>query len=87
MPLALQHPVLKDIALDWILHALSHPDRQSIAAIHSAGRDELRRGVGRHVLSTISHHHRTLRASGLIRSELEARFPGLLAVILNQHQP
>ncbi len=49
--------------------------------------------------STISHHHRILRESGLIRSqkrgvavvnsvravELEARFPGLLTAILQQH--
>ncbi|WP_206781197.1 ArsR/SmtB family transcription factor, partial [Escherichia coli] len=49
--------------------------------------------------STISHHHRILRESGLIRSEkrgvavvnsvrrdeIEARFPGLLAAILVPH--
>lgn len=50
--------------------------------------------------STISHHHRILRGSGLIRSgrrvvavlnsvrqtDGEARFPGLPALILQQHR-
>jgi DNA-binding transcriptional ArsR family regulator len=97
----LQHPDADKIGLDGILHALADPARRSIVAKLIA-RGEMNCGetCGDMAPSTISHHHRILRESGLIRSEkrgvavinsvreaeIEERFPGLLAAILQQHR-
>ena len=96
----LQHPGPDDIGLDGILYALADPVRRSIVEKLIA-RGEMNCGetCGDMAPSTISHHHRVLRESGLIRSEkrgvavvnsvrqaeIETRFPGLLAAILQQH--
>ena len=90
------HPEAGDISLDAILGALSDPIR----------RDVLRRIADEGALycgdlsydvvkSTMSHHFRVLRESGLIHTEregkhrritrrdniIEKRFPGLLAAV------
>jgi DNA-binding transcriptional ArsR family regulator len=97
----LQHPSADEISLDGILHALADPVRRSIIAkLIQEGEKNCAETCGVMAPSTISHHHRILRESGLIRSkkrgvavlnsvrlaELEARFPGLLAAILQQHR-
>ena len=96
----LQHPSAHEISLDGILHALADPVRRSIIAkLIEEGEKNCAETCGGMAPSTISHHHRILRESGLIRSErrgvavvnsvrqaeLDARFPGLLAAILQQH--
>jgi DNA-binding transcriptional ArsR family regulator len=96
----LQHPSADTIGLDGILHALADPVRRSIVAkLIAQGEMNCGETCGDMAPSTISHHHRILRESGLIRSEkrgvavinsvrqaeIEARFPGLLAAILQQH--
>ena len=94
------HPDLADVELTAVLFALSDPARlelvrglaekgpQTVAECH-----EIDPSVPK---STLSHHIRTLRQAGLIRSEplgrrrlltlrradLDARFPGLLASVL-----
>ncbi len=93
------HPLPGEISLDGILYALSDPTRRAIVAklLASGG---LNCGQVCDALppSTVSHHHRILRESGLIRSErkgvevinsvrrddIARRFPGLLDAILNQ---
>lgn len=96
----IQHPSADDISLDGVLHALADPVRRSIVAkLIAQGEMNCAETCGDMAPSTISHHHRILRESGLIRSqkrgvavvnsvravELEARFPGLLTAILQQH--
>jgi len=96
----IQHPSADDISLDGVLHALADPVRRSIVAkLLAQGEMNCTETCGDMAPSTISHHHRILRESGLIRSqkrgvavvnsvraaELEARFPGLLTAILQQH--
>jgi DNA-binding transcriptional ArsR family regulator len=95
----LPHPNLEDISLDGILHALSDPIRRSIVAkLIAKGEMNCGEACGELSPSTISHHHRILRESGLIRSEkrgvavinsvrdaeMESRFPGLLTAIFAQ---
>ena len=95
---ALAHPRQEEIALGAVLHALSDPVRLKIVASlvgdgeHTCGSIEV--PVSK---STCTHHFRVLREAGVIhqrqdgtarlntlRSEdLEARFPGLLATILD----
>jgi DNA-binding transcriptional ArsR family regulator len=96
----LHHPSADDFSLDRILHALADPVRRSVVAkLIEEGEKSCADTCGGMAPSTISHHHRILRESGLIRSEkrgvsvvnnvrqaeIEARFPGLLAAILQQH--
>jgi len=93
------HPAAEDITLDGVLHALADPARRAIVArLIAAGGMNCSRSCGNMPPSTVSHHHRILRESGLIRSEkrgvevfnvvrrdeIDCRFPGLLAAILNQ---
>lgn len=97
----LHHPSADDIGLDGLLHALADPARRAIVAkLLAQGEMNCGESCGDMAPSTISHHHRILRESGLIRSEkrgvavvssvrqaeIEARFPGLLTVVLEQHQ-
>jgi DNA-binding transcriptional ArsR family regulator len=95
----LHHPERSEIELPAVLHALSDPQRLEIvrtladsAAPCPCGSIEL--GVAK---STMTHHYRVLRESGVIRQErkgttkltelrrqdLEARFPGLLDAVLS----
>jgi DNA-binding transcriptional ArsR family regulator len=101
MARTLQHPDAEEINLDGILHALADPVRRSIVSkLIEEGEKNCAETCGGMAPSTISHHHRILRESGLIRSEkrgvavvnsvrqaeIEARFPGLLTAILQQHR-
>jgi DNA-binding transcriptional ArsR family regulator len=93
------HPALDTIALTTLLHALSDPTRFGIVeTLFSEGSD---RACGTFPVevapSTLSHHFRVLRESGLIRQEdrgnqrwtslraieIEQRFPGVLDALMN----
>jgi DNA-binding transcriptional ArsR family regulator len=97
----LHHPHAADIGLDGILYALADPIRRSIVGkLIERGEMNCGETCDDMAPSTISHHHRILRESGLIRSEkrgvavvnsvrqteIEGRFPGLLDAILQQHR-
>jgi len=99
------HPSLDDIRLEGILHALSDPVRAeifaNIAGASCAMGCQAFVTVGDRVIpkSSLSHHFKVLRESGLIRSEregvemrnvsrcaeIDTRFPGLLAAIMAAH--
>jgi DNA-binding transcriptional ArsR family regulator len=95
----LHHPDRNDLELPAVLHALSDPQRLEIVrrlADSSEGCPcgSIKLGVAK---STMTHHYRVLRESGVIRQErrgttkltelrredLEARFPGLLDAVLS----
>jgi DNA-binding transcriptional ArsR family regulator len=97
--ITLHHPARTEFELPAVLHALSDPQRLQIvrelagaAAALPCGAIEL--GVAK---STMTHHFRVLRESGVIRQEragttrltslrredLDARFPGLLDAVLS----
>ncbi len=98
----LYHPAAKDITLDGVLHALADPIRRSIVG-KLAGCEGLSCSQTCDVLppSTLSFHYKVLRESGLVRSEkkgvevisrlrkteIDKRFPGLLASVLKNHKP
>jgi len=92
-----QQPVPEEISLPKVLHALSDPVRLEIVMkIARAG--EVACGAFDIPMpkSTLSHHFRVLRESGVVASrregnelmnylrseELEARFPGVLEAII-----
>jgi DNA-binding transcriptional ArsR family regulator len=95
----LHHPDRNELDLPAVLHALSDPQRLEIVRTLAesdspcpCGSIEL--GVAK---STMTHHYRVLRESGVIRQErrgtakltelrrgdLDARFPGLLDAVLS----
>ncbi|MFJ8625742.1 ArsR/SmtB family transcription factor [Kitasatospora sp. NPDC093550] len=94
---ALTHPATEEIDLLDILHALSDPTRMTIVRVLRA---EPERACGTFPVdvapSTLSHHFKVLRESGLISQreeanrrfsalrtvDLERRFPGLLDTVL-----
>ena len=95
---ALYHPETDAIELAPLLHALSDPQRLSIARELSKSDEprpcgSLKLGVSK---STQTHHFRVLREAGVIRQDvlgtsrytslrrddLDARFPGLLDAVL-----
>ncbi len=92
------HPNRSDIQLTAILYALSDPIRLSIIK-SLAENQELNCGAFDISIakSTLSHHFKVLRESGVIEirlegrqrfislrvNDLDARFPGLLQSILN----
>ncbi|PWC14413.1 transcriptional regulator [Brenneria roseae subsp. americana] len=94
-----KHPTADEFILERVLYALSDPMRMEIvrrlASLGEATCGELDGGRPK---SSVSHHFRVLRDSGLIHTtnigtthmnrlrhgEMEARFPGLLAAILSQ---
>lgn len=96
----LYHPDRSDIHLSTVLYALSDPIRLLIV---SELRDVSERACGDFevpvVKSTMSHHARTLRESGIVNiriqgtqrlvslrtEDLEIRFPGLLSSILSAY--
>ncbi|MFE2407892.1 ArsR/SmtB family transcription factor [Kitasatospora sp. NPDC059408] len=98
---ALAHPEVEDIDLLDVLHALSDPTRMTIVRTLAA---EPERACGTFPVdvapSTLSHHFKVLRESGLIRqreeanrrltalrsADLEARFPALLATVLAAYE-
>jgi DNA-binding transcriptional ArsR family regulator len=95
------HPEMEEIRLHDVLFALSDPTRLAIAAAladgveHSSG--ALAGGIPK---STMSHHLKILREAGvtltrqdgtrcrisLRRHDLEARFPGLIELVLRHAQ-
>jgi DNA-binding transcriptional ArsR family regulator len=94
----LHHPERDELELPGVLHALSDPQRLEIVR-RLSGSDEpcpcgsIKLGVSK---STMTHHFRVLRESGVIRQkregtskltelrreDLDARFPGLLDAVL-----
>lgn len=94
------HPPIKDVRLESVLYALSDPVRLSVVW-QLAENGEMTCGqfvcCEQKGKSTMTHHFRVLRDSGLIntrvsgrehlttlrRKELDARFPGLLDTILS----
>jgi len=95
----LAHPASQDLTLEGVLHALSDPVRLQIVATLAGGADERPCGMFDLPVSksTASHHFKTLREAGVIRqevrgrqrmvtlrrTEIDERFPGLLASILS----
>ncbi len=95
----LTHPTVESLSLERVLHALGDTARltmfRTIAATDGIACGEVCAAQPR---STLSHNTRVLREAGLIRSErrgkslinyprtedIEARFPGLLDVILKR---
>ncbi|MBB5712449.1 helix-turn-helix transcriptional regulator [Sphingomonas xinjiangensis] len=93
----ISHPALDDISLENVCQALTDPVRIEIvgrlAKMSEATCSVLNAGRPK---SSMSHHYRVLRDSGLIctrtrgtthfnalrRAELDARFPGLLDALL-----
>lgn len=91
------HPDPADFTLTAVLAALSDPVRVGVVRLLADGRErgwgELRAPVAK---STLSHHLRVLRAAGITRTrqegtrcflvlrrtDLDARFPGLLDAVL-----
>jgi len=96
-----KHPEPADFVLERVLYALSDSIRLDIvrrlAAVSAASCGELDGGRPK---STVSHHFRVLRESGLVltkhtgtthmnelrSAEIESRFPGLLESILSHIQ-
>jgi DNA-binding transcriptional ArsR family regulator len=97
-PEEIDHPQRAEIELSAVLHALSDPVRLRIVATLAADDDEQTCGSFDVPVtkSTCTHHFKVLREAGVInqrqqgaarlntlrRDDLEARFPGLLATIL-----
>jgi DNA-binding transcriptional ArsR family regulator len=94
------HPALRDISLDNVLHALSDPMRREIIRKLMARASMSCIGACATLpASTVSFHHKILREAGLIRSEkkgievinslrrqdIETRFPGLLDAIFRDN--
>jgi DNA-binding transcriptional ArsR family regulator len=94
----LAHPPREELELSAVLHALSDPVRLSMVRHLAAAPEERScRSFDVPVTkSTCTHHFKVLREAGVIhqrqegtarlntlrRDDLEARFPGLLATIL-----
>ncbi len=91
-----EHPPIDRVTLPEVLHALSDPLRLSIvASLRDGGARGWGEFDGRVAPSTLSHHMKVLRLAGLIhtrregtrcqvslRSEIDTRFPGLLATVI-----
>jgi DNA-binding transcriptional ArsR family regulator len=92
-----KHPPLDEVALPALLHALSDPVRLEIVQrLDLEGEATCSALDGGRPKSSMSHHFRVLRDSGLVRTrlegaahlnslrreELDKRFPGLLAAVL-----
>ncbi|MBB6634074.1 ArsR/SmtB family transcription factor [Cohnella thailandensis] len=93
----LYHPDREEIHLSSVLYALSDPVRLLIVSELSRIGESACGDIGLPVVkSTVTHHTRTLREAGIIRTraqgtqrflsirrdDLEYRFPGLLTSIL-----
>src|SRR3954468_12908251 len=95
----IHHPDRNEFELAAVMHALSDPHRLEI--VRRLAEDDGPRPCGTFGFdiskSTMTHHFRTLRESGVIRQErqgttkmtelrredLDARFPGLLDAVLS----
>jgi DNA-binding transcriptional ArsR family regulator len=98
----LYEPVCTDIALTVVLQALSDPNRLEIVRLLARGGEqrcgELAVPLAK---STLSHHLKVLREAGVIRTrvegtqrfvslrraDLDARFPGLLHLVMVAEGP
>ncbi len=93
----LKHPTRDEIQLTDVLHALSDPTRLAIVRSLDGAVEQPCNGLNIPVAkSTLSHHFKVLRDAGvtltrvegthrlisLRRDDLQACFPGLLAVVL-----
>ncbi|HEY7266564.1 MAG TPA: helix-turn-helix transcriptional regulator [Solirubrobacterales bacterium] len=95
----LHHPERDQIELPGVLHALSDPPRLEIVRQLAESEEpcacgSIKLGLSK---STMTHHFRVLRESGVIRQrregtskltelrreDLDARFPGLLEAVLS----
>jgi DNA-binding transcriptional ArsR family regulator len=94
----LHHPDVEEIELVDVLAALGHPVRLAIARALASGEERFCGEIIPDVpKSSMTHHWRTLRESGVIRQrksgrklyltlrreDLESRFPGLVDLVLN----
>lgn len=95
-----KHPAASELSLERVLYALSDSIRleivRQLAGVEVATCGDLDGGRPK---STVSHHFKVLRESGLVRTEnngtihmnslrradIDSRFPGLLTAILAQH--
>jgi DNA-binding transcriptional ArsR family regulator len=99
---ALKHPPAADIELERVLYALSDPLRLAIARqLDQQGEATCGALDGGRPKSSMSHHFRVLRDSGVVRTrtdgtahmnelrraELDGLFPGLLDAILRPLPP
>jgi len=100
MPAQLHHPDRDELELSAVLHALSDPHRLKVVRILADADEPRPCGsFGLSVSkSTATHHLRVLREAGVVRTEprgtsrvsslrredLDARFPGLIDVVLAQ---
>lgn len=97
----LYHPDREDVQLSSVLYALSDPIRLSVVAeIRRRGEQACNSFDVPVAKSTLSHHARTLREAGVVRTriqgtqrflslreeDLEYRFPGLLDTILQAYE-
>ena len=93
----IHHPSVEAFELTRVLHALSDPVRlEVVRSLAEHGEQTCAALDGDRPKSTMSHHFRVLRDSGLVetrgertshmnrlrRDEVEARFPGLLNAVL-----
>jgi DNA-binding transcriptional ArsR family regulator len=95
----LHHPDRDQLELPGVLHALSDPQRLQIVRTLADSETpcpcgSIKLGVAK---STMTHHYRVLRESGVIRQhregttkltelrreDLDARFPGLIDAVLS----
>ena len=98
----LWHPPVEALAPERVFHALGDPVRLTVFRRIACADGLSCRGVcDKLAPSTLSHHLRILREAGLIRSErqgkelvnqvrredIEARFPGLLSLVMNEPEP
>lgn len=98
---AIHHPALDEVALSQVLYALSDPVRLGVVRqLSRAGEATCSALDGGRPKSSMSHHFRVLREAGLVRtrtdgpahmnelrrSEIEKRFPGLLAAVLDAEE-
>ena len=93
---SLDHCAPEEITLPTVLAALADPTRLTIARVLSDGHEHVQADFPNDVgQSTLSHHMKRLRQSGVARSrpegtrcyvslrpELEQRLPGLLSSVL-----
>ncbi|PDP87580.1 transcriptional regulator [Glycomyces fuscus] len=98
----LHHPDASDVELVDVLAALGHPVRLDVVRTLADGEERFCGEVVSDIpKSSMTHHWRALRESGVIRQrragrrlyitlrrdELDARFPGLLDLVLADRAP
>jgi DNA-binding transcriptional ArsR family regulator len=94
----MNHPGIDAMTIERVLQALGDPVRLTIVRSLRDGSERLASDFDVPVAaSTLSHHMRTLREAGILRSrpegtrcyislrpELDTRFPGLLDAVMRQ---